>query len=154
MKKFYDIEIDSQVELENGKTLGKLDESKISVNDGNCSSGGGDFILDNAIFIKENDDESTMDEYPYVSFAGEENPGLFLIICAQFEAEDTGELVTKYDCVIPQDVTGTYSSPGPLRTSIEGKEYIGITRLIDNDETEDGHLLFTRSTFWCEYRDF
>lgn len=40
MKKFYDIEIDSQVELENGKTLGKLEESKISVNDGNCGSGG------------------------------------------------------------------------------------------------------------------
>ena len=40
MKKFYDIEIDSQVELENGKILGKLEESKISVNDGNCGSGG------------------------------------------------------------------------------------------------------------------
>lgn len=40
MNKFYDIEIDSQVELENGKTLGKFEESKISVNDGNCGSGG------------------------------------------------------------------------------------------------------------------
>lgn len=45
MKKFYDIEIDSQVELENGKTLGKLEKSKIPVNDGNCGS---DPIIENA----------------------------------------------------------------------------------------------------------
>lgn len=39
MKKFFDVEIDGQVELENGKTIGELKESSISITDPDVSGG-------------------------------------------------------------------------------------------------------------------
>lgn len=39
MKKYFDIEIDGQVELENGKTLGKLEESNISITNPDTEGG-------------------------------------------------------------------------------------------------------------------
>lgn len=74
MKKFYDIEIDSQVELENGKTLGKLEESKISVNDGNCGSGGGvqTIYANNRYFVFDENDvdiDFNSEDERFVSYA-------------------------------------------------------------------------------------
>lgn len=40
MKKFFDVEIDGQVELENGKTIGELKESSVSITDADVSGGG------------------------------------------------------------------------------------------------------------------
>lgn len=45
MKKFFDMEIDGQVELENGKTIGELKESNISITDPDVSGGGADAII-------------------------------------------------------------------------------------------------------------
>lgn len=39
MKKFFDVEIDGQVELENGKTIGKLEESNISITNPDIEGG-------------------------------------------------------------------------------------------------------------------
>lgn len=132
------------VTVANGEVVHKIDKKYL----------GSDFIIDNAIFIKENDDESTMDEYYYVSFAGEENTALFLIICDQYEDEDTGELVTEYRNVIPAGWNGVYSLTGFTNGSQDGREYLGIEQIYENSETEDGHLLFKHTTLWCEYQEF
>ena len=136
MKKFYDIEIDSQVELENGKTLGKLEESKISVNDGNCVSGGGNNFL---ITIPSITDPLTQDATAQLNVIkkfildNSDNTGFFptesfSIICV---AADEIEVVGTYNCNLQTEIVKSGNTPaynigiiGQCVDNINNKAYI------------------------------
>lgn len=109
MKKFFDMEIDGQVELENGKTLGELKESSISITDADVS---GDSGVDALILVKREGanyvGEIVFGDYANVSQKIVSHKGVNVQIMHEDDDPEHNEYV--YYFYSPMSITATTSN--------------------------------------------